>query len=155
MPYDVGWYIEGRVIHDRLSGTVSIEDAEGTGQIIVEYLNEGTRPVHLIVDMTTASGFAPTVNVRRIHDIVTRQMRSESLGWTLLVSENKLARFLASTVSQLARISMQTFSTLDDAVAFLREYDPTLTGYFPGDDDDNTAEVEPLSPDTDAPDSTL
>jgi hypothetical protein len=124
MPYRFEWYVEGRVILEEAYGDVTIDElirfnAEVT-QLIVE---KGIAPVHVIVDLTKVEKYPPSL--REVLGTM-RQKHPEKVGWMLIVTENPVLRFVASTIFQLARLKLRTFTTLQQAKGFLAEMDETV-----------------------------
>jgi len=124
MPYRIQWYVEHRVILEEAYGNVMIEEliqfnAEVTDLIV----DQGIAPVHVIVDLTKVEKYPPSL--REVLGTM-RQKSPEKVGWMLIVTENPIMRFVASTVFQIARLKLRTFATMPQAKGFLAEMDETV-----------------------------
>src|SRR5579871_3388456 len=124
MPYSIEWYVPNRLILEKAFGNLTIEEllrfnAEVT-QIIAD---EGVTPVHIIADLSKVERYPSSL--REIMNTM-RQSNPEKIGWMVVVTENPILRFLASTVFQMARLRLRIFPTMTQATAFLNEMDETL-----------------------------
>ena len=124
MPYQIDWYIEGRVIIEEVYGNVTIDELVRFNAEVTTLISEkGVPPVHVIVDLTRVEKYPPSL--REIMGTM-RKNDSAKVGWMLIVTESPVMRFIASTIFQLARLKLRTFPTLPQAQQFLAENDDTL-----------------------------
>ncbi len=128
MPYEVSWYRPNRIIYERVYGELTLNEVQGTVVEIERMLEEGTSPIHLIVDMRELDKVK--VPVKEIAN-VSRSLRSTKLGWVLLLSTGKpLLDFLASVVSQVTRMQLAKRASLDQVDDFLLRQDASLSSAF-------------------------
>ena len=124
MPYRIQWYIEKRVILEEAFGNVTIEElVQFNAEVTALIANEGIAPVHVIVDLTKVEKYPSSL--REVLGTM-RQKNPEKVGWMMVVTESPIMRFVASTIFQIARLKLRTFSTLQQAKGFLAEMDETV-----------------------------
>ncbi len=120
MPYEVTWYLPGLVILDRVYGKATMQDVVETSQLLAEMLkrDEPLPYIHLIVDVSDLETLPVELNLSRITDAM-QHMSSPTLGWTLMVTTNPFARFLATVATQVMRQRFRSFTSIDEALSFL------------------------------------
>ena len=52
MAYEISWQQTNRIIYGRIYGDNTLEDVDHWSQDIVNYLETGIEPVHLVIDTT-------------------------------------------------------------------------------------------------------
>src|SRR5690349_20430723 len=113
MPYKIEWYVEGRVILEEAYGDVTVEELVSFNAEVTSLIaNEGIAPVHVIVDLSKVEKYPSSL--REVLGTM-RQKNPEKVGWMLIVTESPIMRFIASTIFQIARLRLRTFSTLAQA----------------------------------------
>ena len=125
MPTKTEWYLEKRIILSQAHGKITLDEFTLTGKLLDEYRQEGTAPIHWILDAREVE--KPILDLglaRKTFQI----LKHEDFGWTivLVAKPNRLMTFLASTVAQTLGIRYRLLHEMDEALAFLRERDPTL-----------------------------
>ena len=125
MPFEIRWCVENRVIYERVTGDVDFESTASAADQVSGLLNAGVAPVHMVIEMTDLKSF-PT-NVSKIHT-VTQFMRSPALGWVVVIGSNPLATFFINVIRQIIKFPVVHQPSFDQALAHLREQDPTLPG---------------------------
>lgn len=124
MAYQINWLIEGSVIYFKPS--VSADDPkelELITQTFITMLDQANRKVHLIIDDSEV--YSPP-KLRELKDVQSAFLHP-NLGWLLAVGKGSpLLNFVSSTLGQLAGVPVQRCETLDAALKFLHEVDPTL-----------------------------
>ena len=48
------------------------------------------------------------------------------MGWLLVITNNRMIKYLGSMVSGLSSVRYRAFTSVDEALAFLNEVDSTL-----------------------------
>jgi hypothetical protein len=118
------WYIKDRIIFSRPVGDISINNVQEYAGYVVNMLNKGKSPVHLIVDARFIAQ-APT-NLLALSKATTF-MGHPSVGWVMTVTTNPVIQFLAGMVPQIGRVKYyRVFPDLDLCMKFLKEQDRTL-----------------------------
>lgn len=130
MPAEVMWKIPGRVIYARFSGHVVPKDLLKARDFIHHYIQtDGTgKPVHVISDNTRVEKYA--IGIDDIRKSIL--LPAASLGWVVVVSPNKapvrtLANFFTVLAQQISGGKFRYVASYEQAVAFLREQDDSLT----------------------------
>jgi hypothetical protein len=123
MPFHTKWIEDKRVIHTSLTGTLTSQEAQEMSDAHAKFLNEGTAPVHLIVDVTNLDGVP---NNLRQNASMGGYLRHPSLGWTVLIGGNVLVNFMVSVIGQVFKFRYSKRETLEQALAYLASQDNTL-----------------------------
>jgi len=123
MPFEMSWYLPKRVVLLRYYGHATVEDIDRVGDVSVQYVLEGTPPVHIIADMTEVETF-PT-NLRQSARAI-RTIKDPAMGWTVIISTNPLMRVIIVTLSRLAGFRFHIATSREQARAFLVGVDATL-----------------------------
>jgi hypothetical protein len=123
MPYELSWHQDKRIIYERLHGTFDLEEVMAASQSTEKHLNEGTAPVHLVVDMSGLKSF-PT-NITKLNGMIS-YLKHPSLGWVIVTGGNTLSSFLVNVLSQVIKFRVAQRPTLELAAEFLRTQDQTL-----------------------------
>lgn len=122
MPHEIQWYIPDRVMVIHLRGSMTIEELSAMADESVTYIKRGPPPVHAIVDQRDLISYP-----YRLNNLLTinRGKQPES-GFTVVVSENPVTRFLTNALFQLIRMEMRSCTSMDEAMDILLRIDPTL-----------------------------
>jgi hypothetical protein len=126
MSYEISWYIPQRVLLIRLTGELGLNDVEAMALDIKTMLEQGTAPVHILLD-DTLGGEPP----KSLRELKTRMeaVKDTGVGWVVGIGEvNAVAKFLVPLLMKIVRINFVRHSTLEDAVQFLIQRDITLHG---------------------------
>jgi hypothetical protein len=124
MAHDTSWYIPQRAILQRVWGELTIEEMAEINKELESYLDQGIPLVHILIDVTKVEKYPNSV-----HQIgkVMKRNNTEREGWTLLVTNSQIIRFIGSVVTQFSTLRFRTFQKFEDAVEFLLHQDSTLT----------------------------
>jgi hypothetical protein len=125
MPYQISWHVEKRVLMVKLFGVLIEQESNEVGEINTRYLQEGIAPVHIIVDTNGLEKFP--VNLRQNSQFMA-YLSSPALGWVVVLglSNNMLARFAVTVISQVVKFKLAQRTTVDDALSYLQSQDSTL-----------------------------
>jgi len=121
----VAWYPghEGRVIHQTFVGNITLDELASSSQEIIGLIRQGTAPVHLLLDVRRLAKFPLSAN--QLNKALAH-VREPGLGWALLVGSSSIMGTFAGIIAQIARINLRSFATLDEALAFVAEQDPSF-----------------------------
>jgi hypothetical protein len=124
MAYKVAWYIEGRVLYIHGPDVLSLETISQINDDAIQYLDTGTSRIHLVVDARSVRVMPHNlVELRK----VSRLMDHFLIGWIAVITSDPVVSFLASAIPQmLTRSHSRVVSDFDDAIAFLKETDPSI-----------------------------
>jgi hypothetical protein len=112
MPYDISWWKQDHVLYIRLYGVITLDDLEQVTQRSIEALRTTPNVVHAITD---------TLEIETLPNNIAALMRNmkpqrqPNSGYTIIVSGNKLVRFIANTLLQVLQMDIRLVTTLDDA----------------------------------------
>ncbi|MFN8372426.1 MAG: hypothetical protein U0694_06070 [Anaerolineae bacterium] len=122
MPVETSWYVENRVFYQRIYGKIAIEDFMQARDEILAKLDEGRAPIHCMISLLGAESFPSLFEMQK----VAFKQEHPATGWTLLIIDNHLIRFIAALVTQLSTQHFKTVSTLEEAIAFIEQHDSTV-----------------------------
>jgi hypothetical protein len=129
MPYEVKWYVEGRVSYARDWGDHTLEEMQATNRIFIENIRGGTPPVHLLID-TRAITRLPRSFMPMLKEIDAFR-HEKNMGWTVMVTHSSLLHLFGVLSSNLIRMPFRAVSNYEEANAWLLHVDPTLAGLLP------------------------
>lgn len=124
MAYQFSWYTPRRVIYIHLAGTLTLAELAALKEESRTFALNGDAPVHAIIDCLEVTGLP--------HDLrgILREMRQGESplenAFSVIVTSNRLAQFLSSTLFQLLKLELRIAPTVADAVEILTRFDATL-----------------------------
>ncbi|MGB7340044.1 MAG: hypothetical protein WBC91_14205 [Phototrophicaceae bacterium] len=132
MTIKVKWLIENHVMLSQFSEMIDSEQ-------IIRYLDKsmamrdeaneanGKNGV-LIHTITDTNGVTrQNLDLKTLRQIM-KSLRQQRVGWSLQVSTNAMDRFMSSMAHQFGGIRYQSFTTMDEAIDFLRKNEVLLEG---------------------------
>ena len=127
MPVDLSWQQPRRVIYERFYDAITVEELTAIQQQFFQLLRDGDAPVHSIIDLSAVKSYPKSIN--QVRQALAPDPTGKGGRVVLVVGTNPIIRFMTSMVSQIVFKDAQfTFcSTLDEAFAYLRQIDPTIT----------------------------
>lgn len=124
MSQSIDWLIPGRVIHVRLEGAISLEQMRAGNQELIEALDSGQPPIHVLIDDQALVSIPASL---RQHQLTMNFLRHPALGWVIGAGRvSAVLRLISSVTSYFFKVQTRRFDTLDEALRFLREQDPSL-----------------------------
>jgi hypothetical protein len=124
MGYEIGWHTEEVVIALKLYGDIILDDYHAFNVDIIRMIDSTDRTLtHLIADYTEVTSFPQ--KVKDIQEALT-YLEHEHIGWTALITDDKMATFVISTVTQMAQARFRAFTSFDEALGFI-DYVDTST----------------------------
>jgi hypothetical protein len=123
MAYDLAWYQERRIVYGTFLGVLTLEDLGAWSKEMTAFLDEGERPVHLLLDATHA-GKIPT-NAAAIQKYVT-YMFHPHLAWNIVIGGSATVNMVLQGVTCRSTARFATAATLMEAVAILARSDRSL-----------------------------
>ena len=128
MEYGFEWHIPKRVLVLTVSGDVSMDDLAQFNQSMIDNLEQGNAPVHLI-SIGHNIQRVPT-NLMLIKETVTF-LQHPNMGWVVIVQEkaNPVTGFIVSVATQATGMKMRQVKNVPDAVETLKRLDQTIGGY--------------------------
>src|SRR5215207_7753219 len=123
MPFTTDWLQQNRIIRTQLVGKLTEQEAKDMSEAHAKFLDAGTAPVHLIVDVTKLD--AIPINLRQ-NTSMGEYLRHPSLGWTVLVGGSTLVNFMVSVLGQVFHMKQARRETVEEALTFLAMQDETV-----------------------------
>jgi hypothetical protein len=124
MPYEAAWYVDQRILYEYIYGDITFEELGALSTQVRAMYDVGTVVVHTLIDVRDIEHF-PQVNLKEMFSQV-RSVPTENSGWVVIITGNKVIRFLSSVYFQFNQRRFHTVETLETALAFLAERDVTL-----------------------------
>ena len=125
MPYQTSWCVEKRVILTRYTGIIVAEDIHGQIKVTRALIEQGTPLIHSIIDLSQIDKWPPLNTVNEFRAMEIDAVR-EHMGWSIIVANNVVLKFGSALFAPIFKLRQRIFSTLDEALDFLQENDPTL-----------------------------
>jgi|GEM_PF-1573425 len=121
------WLLSKRVIYVYASaGPISLENWYAHNQRLVELLNQGSPPVHIILDSHPKHEI-PNKNLKMALDSLT-YLRHPALGHVVLTSSSKHPQILESAIlGHILRVPLHRVGSTTAAIDYLCQNDPTIT----------------------------
>jgi len=130
MPYQTNWCVEQRVILTRYTGTIVAEDIHGQIEETRALIEQGRPLIHSIIDLSQIDKWPPLNTVNEFRAMEIDAVR-EHMGWSIIVANNVVLKFGSALFAPIFKLRQRIFSTLDEALDFLQENDPTLPKFRP------------------------
>ncbi len=135
MAYHVSWLLENRIILIRYQGTVTLKDLESYLTETAHMRDQANAAlgsngplVHTITDASSmeknAISLPEALQATRL--TVTSQQR---VGWSVYISAGVIDRFFSTAGHQLAGVRYRAVDSIEEAVAFLKSVDDTLSDF--------------------------
>lgn len=123
MQYQFNWHIHERVLGIKLTGRISLTLLHQINIDIIQRLERGTRPIHLILDFREVEDFPPLT-----HELVASQtyLAYRKLGWVIAYGNNRHVSFLNSVLTQSYHARFRTYTEWEDITEFLCMVDESL-----------------------------
>lgn len=122
MPIETKWYIKNRVVYQRHYGKMTVADFIQAKSALLAFLDEGNAPIHCVVSLINIETYPSLLEMQKF----AQRSEHPSTGWTILVINNTVIRFISSLLVQLATKQFKTVSTMQEAWSFLCDRDSTL-----------------------------
>lgn len=129
MPYEVKWYVEGRVSYARDWGEHTLEEMQATNRVFLEHIRAGMPPVHLLID-TRAITRLPRSFIPMLQEM-NNFRHEKNMGWTVMITHSSLLHLFGVLSSNLIRMPFRAVNDYAEANHWLVHVDPTLAGLLP------------------------
>ena len=125
MPVKTQWYVPESVIYTQFSGETTVEDMTQYIQDAYRLSDLSSRSlIHVIAD---SSRVTKGVNIKEVMKTVSNVKPHPKAGWNITVGEkDKIIRFTTDVARQLLRLRTRSFDTINEAVTFLKDIDPSI-----------------------------
>jgi hypothetical protein len=110
------WLVEDQVCKVVMPEDFKDEIFEEYDRMLVDVLDRMTHKIHLVADLRAVKTTANMTQARKL-----KHPFHPNMGRVLMIGlqTNPIVRFLASFVAQVAGVSYKSFSTYEEAVAYL------------------------------------
>lgn len=129
MPFEVKWYVEGRVATVFNWGELTLDDIKATNAQLLEMVRVGTAPVHLLVDTRVVEKL-PRSFVPMLREIEVFR-HEPNMGWSIMVTESQLLHFFGMLSANLVKSTYRAVRTYQEVNELLRQVDPALSDQLP------------------------
>lgn len=129
MPYEVSWYVENRVVLNRIWGEYNLDEMRAGNDVILAWMREAAAPVHLLVDVRELQHFPR--NFRPMLQEIERFRTEPKMGWGVMLTTNSLLHFFGVLASNVTRSSFRAATSYEEANAILGRVDPKLAPLLP------------------------
>lgn len=127
MQAELKWYVENKVIFLKLPQ--SIDDAETIDTLnlsLVELLDQGEAPVHIIIDMSDYKTQFTKINQLGNMDSMSKLFKHEAIGWSIIITENSMLKFASAVVTNVFKSKLKSCKSLEEANVVLSRLDTNL-----------------------------
>lgn len=128
MASQVAWCVEGRVLYVQFADLVNSDSVNMLLRFIAHEIDRLTNPLrfrtHVVFNTELAKNQQP--NVVPLTQSINEYFTRPQLGWTILVSTNRLHRTISHMAAQLTNARWKAFSSDAEAMQFLNDVDKTL-----------------------------
>jgi hypothetical protein len=127
MPYKISWYVENRVILNKMSGRMSVEEVEAMVLEVVAYLKVAAQhtdqPVQAIFDQSELEKMPSLPQLVSASEPIRKQTNRQ---WMILITKDRMTKAVTSILNNVFRSPMKTVPTFDEAINVLKQIDPSL-----------------------------
>jgi hypothetical protein len=122
MAVETRWLLEKRILYQRFSGELTVDDFRQSIEEAGAFIAQGVPLVHAIADLLQVRKWPSLFEMNRI----ARRSPYPGIGWTVVVVSNPALRFVASILIQFTMANYKMAASVDEALRFLAERDNTL-----------------------------
>ena len=133
MPFETSWYVADRVVYEKFSGFVSLDEINEVVRLGETFQQQaGDQALHFIADITELKSVP--LNIVQLRNIQLKPPPKK--GMTVIVaspnySVNNVATFFGKLMRTVFGWRFKMFRTIDEAYTHLQEVDPTLRDLQP------------------------
>lgn len=127
MSAQLKWYVENQVIYFKLPST--IDDTSMIDQMnlqLVELIDQGEEPVHIIMDMTEYKTQFTKLNQLGNMDSMSQLLKHPKIGWSIIITDSSMLKFASSVITNLFKSQFKSCASIEEARAVLKRLDPRL-----------------------------
>lgn len=122
MPISISWYIPDHIVMMAVVGDITMLELTEAYDEALAMVEAGGDIVHTFIDFQNAGDMPRDIN--QIRSLLNR--KSAKSGWSIVVGDNKIVRFIATVITNLLHIHFAYVNTMEEAVEFLRKRYPNL-----------------------------
>jgi len=129
MPFEVKWYVEGRVATVYNWGELTVDEVRATNVQLLALVRSGTPPVHLVVDTRDVTKL-PGSFIPMLREIEVFR-HEPGMGLSIMVTNSSVLHFFGMLSANLTKSSYHAVRDYPAVNAILRQADPTLIDFLP------------------------
>lgn len=129
MAFNLSWLLHGRIVLASIYGTLTEQDDRTFDAQLSEFVNQTTGlPMHVITDYSRLEKIVTDIRPSQPTPTTAALAQNPALGRMITYGAhmNPMTRFLGSMSSYALKPSSYRFSSMEGAVAYLCDVDPTL-----------------------------
>jgi hypothetical protein len=126
MAVEIKWIITGRILLVDLIGNVPLDEFRDAVDQANKELNHYAQPPYAHVIFKSTDAMIPPTNVKLMREITQNYFVNPHLGYTIIISNDQVHRFLSSVTAQMFQSRWRSFSTYQEGMSFLETIDKTL-----------------------------
>lgn len=127
----VNWYVKDRIVLSYFWGHITAEEVEYVMNQSTDHVQSGIKPVHSIVHGLDVTKYP--MNLPQVLQM-TSVLKNSDFGWFIMITDDRMARFMSSVVSQVTKLKFRSIPSTEEAIEFLRDMDSSLPDLPPMDD---------------------
>ena len=127
MSAKIKWYVENIVVYFKLPPT--IDDTEMIDQLnyqLVEMIDQGEKPVHIIMDMSEYKTQFTKLNQLGNMDSMSKLLKHPSIGWSIIITDSSMLKFASSVITNLFKSQFKSCASIEEAQGILKRLDARL-----------------------------
>jgi hypothetical protein len=127
MPIDFYWLLEDKVSYLVFSGDVTLDELHEGNAVGIAMMESApdTLLIHSIHDAHNVTSFPNSL--KAVMDTARTSREHPQMGWSVSVGlANPITRFVVTMVEKLTQSRQRYIDTLDEALTFLNDVDPSL-----------------------------
>jgi hypothetical protein len=126
MPYTVNWYIPDELIYVHYTGVTTAEELRDCLLKMRSFIESS--PCELVHAISDVGDIVEAVPLKDSLKIVRDVGHHPRAGWTISIREKSVLLKMGSALgSSVFKLRFRAFDTLDEAVAYLRSVDESLS----------------------------
>ncbi|MEO8611863.1 MAG: hypothetical protein ABI690_28445 [Chloroflexota bacterium] len=129
MPSETAWYVENKVLFNRMYGAITNEDLTQNSDVLNNHILEHPEQLILIVDMLDVTEFP--FNFKTMLAQIGAYQVHKHVAWVLVIADNRLVNFFGTLVSKVTSLSLRSFNSMDEVYAFINHNVPDLVAQLP------------------------
>jgi hypothetical protein len=124
MPHIISWIVKDRVVLTDFHGVISADELKTFINTVLPLAKTGTPPVHHLSNSLKMERVEFSIATAR--NLIAAAGMVKEFTWQVDINTNRANHMVAYILSNLVNVRTRTFPTPEEAVAFLKDIDPTL-----------------------------
>lgn len=124
MSHSSHWVVDKRVLYIKYTGVIEREELDILNEELIEYMEYGEAPIHIISDSNEMGRLSIGVKAFRSSLAV---MGDDRWGWVMVVGAGPITKFFGQLLSITFRLKLRLVDTQHQAYFALNAEDVTLS----------------------------